>query len=430
MSRTSQNGKGRSASAGPKVRRAPRPKLTDVDESATAGVAAEPQRAWRNRIVGTGEEDAEQLLANPRNWRIHPREQQKALEGVLKQVGWVQNVIVNQRTGYVLDGHARVAMAISRGERVPVVYVDISEEEEALILATLDPLSAMAGTDKDLLAGLVAELPTVTDEGLLGLLQGLGQQPRIADDLPDESGAELQAKWKTKLGQIWRISHHDLRIGDALDPSLAVRCDGVCTDPPYELDAEAVAGALENYSDIAVMLCGGSLAFGLTWHVNLDFVWKRRRPRSFPTDHMPVLYHSNVLVLTKSEAVKSGWRRPHPGFGSIFETAKEFEKTEHGQAKTAELMQLMMAGFKWKTVADPFVGSGATILACEATGRRCVATELSPAFAAVTLERCAMAGLPIERAESSGRGTDAIPTGSHPVPLARAESRSERPSLA
>ena len=41
--------------------------------------------------------------------------------------------------GFVVDGHARVALAISAGERVPVVYVDLSEKEEALILATLDP---------------------------------------------------------------------------------------------------------------------------------------------------------------------------------------------------------------------------------------------------------------------------------------------------
>ena len=32
-------------------------------------------------------------------------------------VGWVQQVLVNRRTGFVVDGHARVALALSRGER-------------------------------------------------------------------------------------------------------------------------------------------------------------------------------------------------------------------------------------------------------------------------------------------------------------------------
>ncbi len=125
----------------------------------------EPQRKWRNRIVGHDEVDPEQLLANPKNWRIHPKEQQQALEGVLAQVGWVQDCIVNQRTGFVVDGHARVAMAITAGERVPVVYVDLSEEEEALILATLDPLAAMAVTDKELLGDLLKNME-ITNEAI------------------------------------------------------------------------------------------------------------------------------------------------------------------------------------------------------------------------------------------------------------------------
>ncbi len=61
----------------------------------TAGL---PPAAWRNRIVGTGEEAPDQLLANPGNWRIHPRNQQNALAGALDTVGWVQQVMVNRRT--------------------------------------------------------------------------------------------------------------------------------------------------------------------------------------------------------------------------------------------------------------------------------------------------------------------------------------------
>jgi hypothetical protein len=34
-------------------------------------------------------------------------------------VGWVQRVLVNQRSGFVVDGHAWVALAITRGETFP-----------------------------------------------------------------------------------------------------------------------------------------------------------------------------------------------------------------------------------------------------------------------------------------------------------------------
>ncbi len=121
---------------------------------------------FRSRIIGTGTEAPEQLLANPRNWRIHPKNQQDALEGVLHEVGWVQNIIVNKRSGFVIDGHARVALAITKEETsVPVVYVDLDDNEEQIVLASLDPITEMAGTDRAKLDELLAEI-TVKDEYL------------------------------------------------------------------------------------------------------------------------------------------------------------------------------------------------------------------------------------------------------------------------
>ena len=112
--------------------------------------------AYENRIIGTGTEHPEQLLANPNNWRIHPKSQQDAVESSLDGVGWVQHIIVNQRTGHVVDGHMRASVAISRNEQeVPVVYVDLTDEEERQILATYDPIGAMAVADKAMLAELV-----------------------------------------------------------------------------------------------------------------------------------------------------------------------------------------------------------------------------------------------------------------------------------
>ena len=114
---------------------------------------------YENKIVGTGTEHPEQLLANPNNWRIHPKGQQDALESLLDDVGWVQNIIVNQRTGHVVDGHMRAAVAISRNEsEVPVVYVDLTDEEERKVLASLDPIGAMAVTDTDMIDELIESL--------------------------------------------------------------------------------------------------------------------------------------------------------------------------------------------------------------------------------------------------------------------------------
>jgi hypothetical protein len=116
---------------------------------------------YRSRIVGHGEEEPGQLLANPANWRIHPKAQQDALNGVLEEVGWVQSVIVNKRTGNLVDGHLRVSLALREDAKsVPVAYVDLSPEEEVLVLATLDPLASLAIADSQKLEELLNEIGT------------------------------------------------------------------------------------------------------------------------------------------------------------------------------------------------------------------------------------------------------------------------------
>jgi len=77
---------------------------------------------------------------------------------VLDQVGWVQSVIVNKNSGNIVDGHLRVSEAINNKEDVPVVYVDLTDDEEKLILATIDPLSALAKTNNDALKSLVEDI--------------------------------------------------------------------------------------------------------------------------------------------------------------------------------------------------------------------------------------------------------------------------------
>ena len=56
---------------------------------------------------------------------------------------------------------------------VPVSYVELSEAEEALVLASLDPLAGMAVTDQAKLAELLEEA-TVSDGGLREHLQATG----------------------------------------------------------------------------------------------------------------------------------------------------------------------------------------------------------------------------------------------------------------
>jgi hypothetical protein len=140
---------------------------------------------YQIRIVGYAMADPEQLLAHPDNYRVHPKNQQESLDGILSEVGFVQNIIVNQTTGRVIDGHLRVALALRKNiELIPVTYVNLTESEEALVLATFDPITAMAKIDNEKLEELLKYVDTDND-ALQELLYSNGVEQGITDMLND-----------------------------------------------------------------------------------------------------------------------------------------------------------------------------------------------------------------------------------------------------
>jgi hypothetical protein len=148
------------------------------------------KKVFRNRIVGSGEESPEKLLVNPKNWRVHSREQERALEGMLDELGWLQTVIVNKTTGHLVDGHLRLELAKKRGERkIPIVYVKLTPAEEDLALALLDPLGDLATKDEKRLEKLLQELDP-GDAELRALLAQMEDDIGVAIDGAGGSGSE------------------------------------------------------------------------------------------------------------------------------------------------------------------------------------------------------------------------------------------------
>lgn len=103
----------------------------------------------------------------------------------------MQGVIVNKRTGYVLDGHLRAAIAISHGDKtIPVTYVDLDEAEESEILATIDPLAAMAVADKEQLDGLLRDVQS-GDAAVQQMLAELAENNKLLAIDPDDPAPEM-----------------------------------------------------------------------------------------------------------------------------------------------------------------------------------------------------------------------------------------------
>src|SRR5262249_48440925 len=146
-----------------------------------------------------------ELAENPRNWRTHPSEQLPALADVIAEVGWAGACLYNERTHRLIDGHLRKKIGLARrDEKIPVLIGDWTEEQEAKILATLDPISAMATADQGKLEALLREVNTDSNS-LQQLLDDLARDagiipPEITSD-PDpgsqiDRAAELQVKWQ------------------------------------------------------------------------------------------------------------------------------------------------------------------------------------------------------------------------------------------
>jgi len=143
----------------------------------------------RDRIKELRRVKASDLIPNPKNWRTHPVEQQDALRGVLADVGYADALLARETAeGLMLvDGHLRAET--TPDAEVPVLVLDIDEAEADLMLATLDPLAAMAGRDEDRLGELLATV-TSDNDTVNALLQAVanGYEPLTLLELTSEEG--------------------------------------------------------------------------------------------------------------------------------------------------------------------------------------------------------------------------------------------------
>lgn len=126
---------------------------------------------FRDRIRELRRVKASEILPHPQNWRNHPPEQQAALRAVLESIGFAGAVLCRELEDgrlQAIDGHLR--RDLSGEAEVPALVTDLSEAEARQVLATYDPIGAMAGADREKLEGLLAGLAEKDREAVRGLL--------------------------------------------------------------------------------------------------------------------------------------------------------------------------------------------------------------------------------------------------------------------
>ena len=115
----------------------------------------------RDRIKELRRVKACDLRPNPKNWRTHPTAQADALRGILAEVGIAGAVLARELEDgslMLIDGHLRAD--VSPETEWPVLVLDVNEAEADKLLATFDPLSAMADADAVKLDELLRQVDT------------------------------------------------------------------------------------------------------------------------------------------------------------------------------------------------------------------------------------------------------------------------------
>lgn len=401
--------------------------------------------AFENQIVRWDLVPAEQLLANPRNPRSHPKKQRDALVGSMRELGIIAPVLVNLRTGYLIDGHARVEeiTSVDPSRPMPVVFVDVSPEQEAKAIAVFDRITEMADVDKERLESLLREVRS-EEPALQKLLAEMAKEHRLylgPDEGPEDPGAELdradelQEKWGVEKDQIWQAGEHRILCGDCCDEAAVDRllegakCQMCWTDPPWNvaygqsdmnprwklraiandnLGAEFPAFASQFCTIIAESVLPGAP------------IYMAMSAQEWPVIHAALasagFHWSSTIIWVKDHAVLSrkdyhtryeplwyGWKDGAARLcqvtdrkqNDVWEIPRPTRSDEHPTMKPVELVAraLENSSFRGDRVFEPFLGSGSTLVACEQTGRAGLGMDVDPRYVAVTLERLSGMGL-------------------------------------
>lgn len=349
--------------------------------------------------------------------------------------------IVALRDGTVIAGNHTLQAARSLGwNEIAVVWVD-DDDTTAKAFALADNRTAeLGGYDDQALADLIAAVHEADDDlfaasgwtaddlaELLASLEPEKLKPALADpdEIPDAPPA------KTVPGDVWILGDHRVVCGDSSDPTMLNSAFGgrnigaVLTDPPYgiNLDTDWSKGTGKNYRRVAnddvpfdatlLRMFFQSVTEQFWWGANyyhrtlsasdLDgswLVWDKRTPE---TD---VVVGSGFELCWSAKPHKQDLLRYH--WTNYTSHTNDGLTRQHPTEKPVALLVEILN--RWAPegcdVADPFGGSGTTLIAAHNTGRTASIVELDPGYVDVICRRFQEHTGIVPIAESTGRTHD------------------------
>ena len=390
------------------------------------------------------------IKPNPRNPNLHPKKQIELLAKIIKAQGWRNPIVVSNLSGFVTKGHARLEAAKLLGlTEVPVDFQDYDtpESEMADMLAD-NRLAELAEPDLPLLKDILIEIDSgALDMDLTGydaesIERLMTQLHQPEEGLTDDDAIPEQVETRCKKGDLWKLGEHRLLCGDSTVITDVERlmggekADMVFTSPPYNLGVSAKmsgntaigkrGNAYESYNDnqteddwLSLMtsftsvwlsytqylfvnvqsLSGNRTALPRYWAEFKDqfcdvAIWNKEH--AAPAAALRVMNSVFEFVLifanenpNRSIRIAPEWR----GNVSNIYTGSPQRHNEsakiHGATFPVHLPEYFVTTFSkiGVIIADPFLGSGSTLIACEKLGRKCYGMEIDPHYCDVILKR-------------------------------------------
>lgn len=392
------------------------------------------QSVKENRMVPVAS-----LYPHAQNYKQHPPEQIRKITASLTRFGQVRSIVVQacENGSYtIVAGHGVVEAATQLKMlelRADVFASWVPETEIKGYLVADNLLGVDAVDDERVLAELLQEQSDAgfdlasmgsDDETLRQMLESLGDV-YLGDGERDEAEDELpkEVETRAKLGDIWQCGVHRLLVGDcsnevAMQSLLqGEKVQAVVSDPPYGMKLDTSFSYSKGNVEMSIKPTKGyakvtgddkdfdaslflkmfphlkeMFLFGADYYVNTLpnygkdgswMVWDKKNEAL-----------RNVLGLADFELIWSMQRHKRRVYailwnGALGTESEDTKRRVHPTQKPIRLLQPMMEEYikPDMLVADPFLGSGATLIACENLGYRCVGVEIEPQYADVIIAR-------------------------------------------
>ena len=370
----------------------------------------------------------------------NPRHNEAAISKVaasLQEYGWRQPIVVDGDM-VVVAGHTRLEAARNLGMKTVPIHIakGLSPEQIKAYRLADNRVGQEAGWDNKLLRLELEELKFADFSlNLTGFdgdeLTELMSDPKEGLTDPDEV-PELPKEPTAKRGDLWLMGNHRLLCGDStnqtdLDILLnGQKADMVFTDPPWNVNYGDIKTnnaqgykprkilndglAPEKWAEFVVDFCGAFYSItkpgapiyvfmaAQEWpvvdgelrkagfHWSSTIIWVKDRlvlsRKDYHTQYEPIWYgwnESTGRIKSVSDRKQSDiWNCQRPHRSELHPTTKPVELVERALANSSK---------RGAVIADPFGGSGSTLIGAQTQGRKAYLMELDPKYCDVIVQR-------------------------------------------